>query len=381
MTVRQMADRPRKKTAGREQQEPGRSAEASRLRRQLRKLDADILQAINQRARLVEQLAAVQPLADSLELVDKDFRENAAWVKRHGKGPLGSLTAGAVFRELLSGCRHLLKPLRVAYLGPMYSYSHLAAIGRFGQTVELVPVGTIAAVFEEVHRGHADFGMVPIENSTDGRVADTLDMFTRLPVRICGEVELPIHHALLAKCPRGEIREVYSKPQAISQCRNWLAKHLPAARAVEVTSTSTAAELAAEKPGAAAIASVQAGTHFGLSVLAEQIEDNRDNVTRFSVIGKESAGRTGKDKTAMMFQLENRSGALAEALNIFKRNRINLTWIESFPIPGTDRAYLFFVEMEGYQDDLAIRRATASLAKKAVRMKTLGSFAVTVTSE
>ncbi|HLA85704.1 MAG TPA: prephenate dehydratase domain-containing protein, partial [Thermoguttaceae bacterium] len=205
-------------------------------------------------------------------------------------------------------------------------------------------------------------------------VADTLDMFTRLPLQICGEVELPIHHALLAKCSRGEIREVYSKPQALSQCRNWLAKHLPAARGVEVTSTSTAAELAAAKPGAAAIASVQAGTHFGLTVLAEQIEDNPNNVTRFCVIGKEPAERTGRDKTAIMFQLENRSGALADALNVFKRCRVNLTWIESFPMPGTDRAYLFFVEMEGHHGDLGVRRALASLAKKTVRMTTLGSF-------
>src|SRR4029079_8978955 len=138
---------------------------------------------------------------------------------------------------------------RVAYLGPAYSYSHLAAIHRFGQSVELVPVGTIAAVFEEVNGRQADFGLVPVENSTDGRVADTLDMFSRLPVRICGEVQLRIHHNLLGKCSRSDVKEVYSKPQALSQCRNWLARHLPTARTVEVTSTTTAAQLAQEKPG------------------------------------------------------------------------------------------------------------------------------------
>ncbi len=339
-------------------------------------MDAEILEAINRRAELLGQLAGLQPPEACLRLVDKDFRENPAWVGRHNTGPLPDRTVRAVFREMLSGCRNLLKKLRVAHLGPLYSYSHLAAVQRFGQSVELVPVGTIAAVFEEVDRGHAELGLVPIENSTDGRIADTLDVFTRVPVRICGEVELPIHHTLLAKCARDGIREVYSKPQALSQSRNWLAKHLPSARAVEVTSTSMAAELASEKPGAAAIASRQAGVHFGLNVLAERIEDNPDNSTRFSIIGKESAEKTGKDKTAIMFQLENRAGALAESLNIFKRARVNLTWIESLPIPGSDRAYLFFVEMEGHETDLPVRRATASLAKKTLQLKTLGSFPV-----
>lgn len=369
-----MAKKNTKKTTPTGSRPSGRASETAKFTNQLRKIDVAILDAVNDRAKLVRQIAGNPASLEALRLVERDFQDNPAWVKHHNRGPLDDLTVGAVFREILSGCRHLLRPRRVAHLGPQYSYSHLAAIQHFGQTVELVPVGTIAAVFEEVDRGHADVGLVPIENSTDGRVADTLDMFTRLPARICGEVELPIHHALLAKCSRGEVREVYSKPQAISQCRNWLAKHLPGARPVEVTSTSTAAELAAEKPGAAAIASLQAGIRYGLDVLAQQIEDNARNVTRFAVIGKEPAQRTGNDKTAIMFQLENRAGALAEALNIFKRSRVNLTWIESFPIPGTDRAYLFFVEMEGHENDLTIRRATAALARKAVRIKTLGSF-------
>jgi chorismate mutase/prephenate dehydratase len=280
----------------------------------------------------------------------------------------------AVFRELIAGARSQVCELRIAFLGPLYSYSHLAAIHRFGQSVEFLPVGSIAAVFEEVNRGHCDFGIVPVENSTDGRVADTMDMFTRLPVRICGEVELEIHHALLAKCPRADIKEVYSRPQALSQCRNWLAKHLPLARTIEVTSTSTAAQLANEKPGAAAIASLQAGIHYGLNVLAEQIEDNPSNTTRFAVIGDQRHHRTGRDKTAMMFQVEHRPGGLADALNIFKRNRLNLTWIESFPLPGTKGAYLFFVEMEGHETDARLRRTIAALEKKTLRLEVLGSF-------
>ena len=174
---------------------------------------------------------------------------------------------------------------------------------------------------------------------------------------------------------------MYSRPQALSQCRNWLAKHLPAARMIEVTSTSTAAQLAAEKPGASAIASLEAGVHYGLNVLAEQIEDNPGNATRFALIGDQSAPRSGHDKTAMMFQVEHHPGTLAEAMNVFKRNRLNLTWIESFPIPGSNRAYMFFVEMEGHESDSRVRRATALLERKTLRLETLGSFPVAGSAE
>ena len=292
-------------------------------------------------------------------------------------GPLPKASMRAVFRELMSGCRALVRPLRIASLGPIYSYSHLAALHRFGRSVEFVPVGTIAAVFEEVNQRHCDFGLVPVENSTDGRIADTLDMFRRLPVRICGQVDMHIHHTLLAKCPRTEIREVYSKPQAISQCRNWLAKHLPMARTVEVTSTTMAAQLAAEKQGAAAIASQEAGVEYGLEILAEKIEDDPHNATRFAVIGGQIPDRTGNDHTAILFQMEHRPGTLADAMNVFKRNKLNLTWIESFPVPGSDRAYLFFAEIETHPSESRFRRAMSALQRKALRLEVLGAFPVT----
>jgi len=337
-------------------------------------IDRELLKLVQERARLVRKTArrsgtsAVTPLPVGLE------EESIAKVVDRSRGPLPRRTVRAIFRELASGCRSLLGELRIAYLGPLYSFSHLAALHRFGQSVAFVPVGSIPAVFEEVNRGHSDFGLVPVENSTDGRIADTLDMFTRLPVRICGEVEMEIHHTLLGKCPRADVKEVYSRPQALSQCRNWLAKHLPAARTIEVTSTSTAAQLAKEKPGAAAIASLEAGVHYALDILAERIEDNPSNTTRFAVIGERPCQRTGNDKTAMLFQVEHRPGALAEAMNIFKRNRVNLTWIESFPIPGPKRAYLFFVEMEGHEIDARIERAVTALRQKALRLEILGSY-------
>ncbi|MBM3792196.1 MAG: prephenate dehydratase [Acidobacteria bacterium] len=351
-----------------------RALSVASLQSRLARLDENLVKLLNERTELALKIhsaaqASGQPTA--LLGLQEDALLRAVELS---KGPLPAGSIRSVFRELLSGTRSLIRELRIAFLGPLYSYSHLAAIRRFGQAVEFVPVGSVAAVFEEVNRAQSDFGLVPIENSTDGRIADTLDMFTRIPLRICGEVELEIHHALLARCPRNEIKEVYSRPQALSQCRNWLAKHLPAARPIEVTSTSTAAQLAHEKPGAAAIASLEAGVHYGLSVLAEQIEDNPGNSTRFALIGDQSAPRTGRDKTAMMFQVEHRPGALAEAMNVFKRNRLNLTWIESFPIPGSKRAYLFFVEMEGHESDPRVRRAMTALQRRTLRLELLGAF-------
>ncbi len=362
----------KKKTAG---------PSVSTLETRLAKMDRELVKCLNERVSLACRIGKINQQSGKPAFLAAEDDAVLQRVAAKNKGPLDNTTLRAVFRELISDSRTLVRRLRIAILGPLYSYSHLAALHRFGQTVEFLPVASIGAVFEEVNQGYSDYGLVPIENSTDGRIADTLDMFTKLPVRICGEVEFPIHHALLGKCARTDIKEVYSKPQALSQCRNWMAKHLPGARPVEVTSTTTAAELAGEKPGSAAIASIQAGVHYGLDILAERIEDNPNNMTRFSVIGEHSAPRTGTDKTAMMFQMDDRPGALAEALGIFKRNRVNLTWIESFPIQNTERAYLFFVEMEGHETDTRVRRAVASLEKKCLRLSILGSFPVSPPAE
>jgi chorismate mutase/prephenate dehydratase len=353
-----------------------RPASPASLQSKLDRLDRQLLRLASQRGHLARQLGNLFRASGQPMFVLGQEEEAIARVIGQNRGPLDSRTVRALFRELLSGCRRLVRETKIAFLGPLYSYSHLAAIDRFGQSVEFAPVGSIAAVFEEVHRGQCDYGLVPLENSTDGRVADTLDMFTRLPARICGETELEIHHTLLGRCARSEIKEVYSRPQALSQCRNWLAKHLPAARPIEVTSTSTAAQLANEKPGAAAIASIQAGVHYGLNVLAEHIEDNPGNTTRFAVIGGEPAPRTGRDKTALMFQVEHRPGGLADAINALKRNWLNMTWIESFPIPGSKGSYMFFVELEGHETDARLRRALAALKQRTLRLEVLGSFPV-----
>lgn len=326
---------------------------------QLRRLDRQILELINERARLAGEL---------------DPQAYAAWAVEHNPGPLADVAVSGIARELASGIRALVHAPRVAYLGPEYSYSHIAALERFGSSTELVPVASIASVFEEVERGQSAHGLVPIENSTDGRIVDTLGMFAKKPLRITGEVQLRIHHNLLGKGSRAEIKEVYSKPQALSQCREWLAKHLPEAKILEMSSTTKAAQLAAEKPGVAAIASRQAGVAYGLDVIAANIEDNAENITRFAVIGGETPKRTGSDKTSLMFQIHHRPGSLADTMNLFKRSKLNLTWIESFPLVGAKAEYLFFVELEGHSADLRVRRALASLESKAMKLNVLGSY-------
>jgi chorismate mutase/prephenate dehydratase len=368
----------------------------------LAKLDREIVALLNERARAAAERADTQaPGADLLDLGVIDAAVGA------NDGPLSKESVAAVFRELLSGIHATASPTRVAYLGPEYTYSHLAAIARFGQSAELMPVGTIAAVFDEVTRGTADYGVVPIENSTDGRVADALECFGRLgdepchpevprgvqpdssedlevtapalsnppSVQICGEAPLRIRHCLVGRGPRSAIRRVCSKPQALSQCRNWLATHLPAAKLEPTASSAEAASLAAAEPDTAAIASEQAAVNHHLGVLARNIEDNPDNVTRFAIVGRAPAARTGHDKTAVMFEAPHKPGALADAMAIFKRQRLNLTWIESFPIPRARGRYLFFLEFQGHATELRSRRAIAALTKKSLRLVVLGSYA------
>ena len=344
------------------------------VRKKIDRLDRQLVELINERADLARTIGEIKSAAGKSIYAPEREAEVLDRVRQLNQGPLGDECVVAVLRELISGSRALEKSLRVAFLGPEHSYSHQAALARFGQSVEFVAVGTIAAVFEEIHGGHAHYGIVPLENSTDGRVVDTLDMFSRLPIRICGEVQLAIHHYLLGRGPRADVRQVYSKPQALSQCRNWLAQHLPKARLTEVASTSAAAQRALEEPSSAAVASRQAGVHYGLDVLAENIEDNSSNLTRFAVIGNDSATRTGHDKTAIMYQVQHEPGALADSMNVFKRNRLNLTWIESLPISEQRGEYLFFVELHGHETDLRVRRAVAALQKKTLRIEVLGSF-------
>ena len=384
-TARKPASSPKKKKkkAAARSRTPVRSRTSSRSRKKqtpqqilasATRVDQEILKLINQRAKLtVNWINAQDSPRKSLFSPEVDDENIAALIEKNS-GPLSADTIRGVFRQILSGARRNVGVQRVAYLGPAFSYSHQAAIERFGESADLIPVSTIASVFEEVNRSHVEFGIVPIENSTDGRIVDTLDMFTRLPLRICGEVHISVHHNLLAKCPRGEITEVYSKPQAFSQCRNWLNRHMPRARLHDVTSTSTAAQLARDKFGAAAIASSRAAVEYGLQIVAEDVQDNRNNVTRFAIIGDQIPTPTGRDRTALLLQIPHKPGALADALVAFKKQKVNLSWIESFPLRGPETGYLFFLDFEGHQKEAKTKRTLEQLAKSAVRMEVLGSF-------
>ncbi|MDG2359169.1 MAG: prephenate dehydratase [Planctomycetaceae bacterium] len=338
------------------------------------KLDMEILKLINQRAKLsidwIEAHEDPRQVLFSPQLEDEAINRMLA----RNSGPLSTLAVSGVMRHIFGSARRRVRMQRVAYLGPAFSYSHQASIERFGEAADLIPVSTIASVFEEVNRGHAEFGIVPIENSTDGRIVDTLDMFTRLPLRICGEVQLSVNHNLLARCARSQITEIYSKPQAFSQCRNWLNRHMPHARLHDVTSTSTAAQLARDKPGAAAIASGRAAVEYGLEVVAADVQDNKNNVTRFAIIGDHVPAPTGSDRTALLLQIPHKPGALSDALVAFKKNKVNLSWIESFPLRGPEAGYLFFLDFEGHQKEAKVKRTLDHLAKPAVRMEVLGSF-------
>lgn len=341
---------------------------------ELRKIDLEILRLMNKRA--TATLKQLDGEANKRQLLYDPRHDDdlLAALDAENAGPLASADLRGVFRSLLSAIRGKIRTHRVAYLGPAYSFTHMAAIERFGKTAELIPVNTIASVFEEVNRGHADFGMVPIENSTDGRIIDTLDMFTRLPLRICGEVQLAVHHNLLSRTPRSEVSEVYSKPQALSQCRDWLSRNMPQAKLVDVSSTSTAAQLARDKHGAAAIASRQAAAEYGLEILAHNIEDNKHNVTRFAVIGERSMEPTGRDRTSVLLQIPHKPGSLADALASFKNNKLNLTWIESFPLRGPESGYIFFLDLEGHSKEPRVKRTLDELEKMAVRLEVLGSY-------
>jgi chorismate mutase/prephenate dehydratase len=360
---------------------PASSAKLRALRSQIDKLDLHILKLINERAKTALEIGRLKN--DQGAEVFSPAREEEVLqnVLQANRGPLDPAAVRAVFRELMSGSRALQKVLKVAFLGPEYSFSHLAAIERFGQAVDFISVGSIAAVFEDINRGHADFGVVPLENSTDGGVADTLDMFLRMPqIKICSEVRLHIHHNLLANCEQPEIRRVYSKPQALSQCRNWLNKNLPHAKLIDMASTADAARLAQSEPGAAAVASRQAAVRFGLRILFENIEDSPYNETRFAVIGHQKSSRSGHDKTAVMFRVPHQPGSLVEALDVFRHNKINLTWIESFPAKVARPEYVFFIDFEGHVEDPKVSKALKALQEHCEEVTVLGSFPMAQTA-
>jgi chorismate mutase/prephenate dehydratase len=344
------------------------------LRAKIDSLDEKIVELLNDRAKIVVEIGKLKQASNSPIYAPDREKAILERIRQLNGGPLGNRCLEAVYRELMSGSFALEKPLRIGFLGPLGTFSHAAAVRKFGSSVEYVELTDIPSVFEEVVRGHTDYGMVPVENTIHGGVIDTLDAFLSSSARICAEVKITIHHNLLAREPWEKIKRIYSKPEVFSQCRNWLSSTAKGRDVQAAASTSKAAELAASESGSAAIGSALAGELYGLHMLFENIEDNPDNVTRFFVIGREPARRSGDDKTAIMFTTAHKPGALAEVLDVFKTNQINLTDIEKRPSKKVNWEYYFFIDAQGHADDAPMQKAVAEAKQHCLQLTVLGSY-------
>jgi chorismate mutase/prephenate dehydratase len=351
------------------------------LREQIDQLDQSLLALVNQRAALARQVADVK--MKSLAPGEKPvfYRpEREAQVLRRIKerngGPLGDETVAWLFRELMSACLALEEPMRIAFLGPEGTYTHAATLKHFGHAVRLAPQTTIDEVFREVEAGAAHYGIVPVENSTEGMVNTTLDSFMESQLRICGEVALRIHHHLLIgkNTKRGSITRIYSHQQSLAQCRKWLDAHYPGVERIPVSSNAEAARRLRDEWHAAAIAGDMAAELYQLEKLNSNIEDNPNNTTRFLIVGPNGVAPSGDDKTSILVSTRNKPGALHDLLVPFQRENISLTRIETRPSREGTWAYVFFIDFEGHESDPAVARVLEEIERDTVYLKRLGSY-------
>ncbi len=345
------------------------------LRSKIDKIDSAILKSLNERANLSIDIGKIK--SKSAKSAFSPARETDVYKKviRANKGPMLDESIKAVYREIMSGSLALQNPLKIAYLGPEATFTHIAALKKFGHSLDYLECDSITDVFTEVERNRASYGVVPIENSTEGAVNHTLDMFVDSNLKICSEEYLPIQHNLISKLKKmSSIKRIYSHQQVFAQCRNWLEKNIPQAKLVSETSTTIAAMYATLGRNRAAIASNLAAERYDLNILARSIEDSSHNITRLLVIGKQDEKRTGKDKTSILFSMKDKSGALHDVLAPFKKNRINLTKIESRPSKKKAWRYYFFVDMQGHTDDKKIAKSLQQLKRHCSFLKILGSY-------
>jgi chorismate mutase/prephenate dehydratase len=345
------------------------------LRRRIDALNLELLRLLSERAELATEIGRVKKSNGTPAFQPVREREVLERMAAENPGPLTAEHVRRIFTEIISACRALEHLQRVAYLGPEHTYSHEAARAQFGSSVEFAPQESIAAVFQAIENNRADYGVVPVENSTEGSVTLTLDRLIDTPLVIIGEVLLPIRHALASRDgDREVIRRVVSHQQSLAQCRGYLAANYPHCELEAVASNAVAARRAAEEPGCAAIASVAAAEAYGLRVIAENIQDLAQNTTRFLVIGTEPVERSGADKTTVLLAVADRVGALYQALGLFAKNSINISKIESRPLRSRPWEYLFFVDFAGHRDDPRVKRALSALSRKTLFLKVLGSY-------
>ncbi len=352
-------------------------SELEAIRERIDELDAQVQALIVERAQLAQQVAETKRREGGEPTFYRPERESQVLraVKARDTGPLSAEEMARLFREIMSACLALEQPMRIAFLGPEGTFTQTAALKHFGHSVTTVAIPAIDEVFREVESGNADYGVVPVENSTGGIVSHTLDTLINSPLKICGEVEVRIHHHLMGKMDSPEkIRRVYSHAQSFAQCREWLDRHLPGIERIEVSSNAEAARRAAEQIDAAAIAGETAAELYGLSILASKIEDHPNNTTRFLVLGRESVPPSGNDKSSLLFSAKNKPGALFHLLEPMARNGLSMTRIESRPSRQAMWEYVFFVDFEGHLHDEKVRAALAELEAEASLFKVLGSY-------
>jgi len=344
-------------------------------RSRINNLDEEILNLLTRRGQAALQIGELKRQHELPYFApERESQILDRLVARNG-GPLSGDAVRAIWREILSACLALEHPLPVAYLGPPSTYTHQAAVRRFGSSAGFMPVKGIADVFDEVERGRAEYGVVPVENSTEGAVNVTLDRLIDADVVITGEMTLDIAHQLLSRATNlGEIKVVCSHPQGLAQCRDWLAAHLPDVPTEEMSSTAAAAERAREDPTVAAIASEMAGRLFEVPVLRPRIEDNAANSTRFLVIGRHPASPTGRDKTSILFSMKNEPGVLYSILGPFAARRLNLTKIESRPTKRRPWEYVNYLDFEGHRDTEVVGAVLAEVKERCQFLKILGSY-------
>jgi len=346
------------------------------LRDRIDELDEEIQRLLNERAACAQQVAvAKRNNDDSVFYRPEREAEILRRVRERNKGPISGDEIVRLFREIMSACLALEQPLAIAYLGPEGTYTQAAAQKHFGHSVSLKPLAAIDEIFREVEAGSADFGVVPVENSTEGAINHTLDMFIRSALKICGDVELQIHHQLLASGKSLErINSVRAHQQALAQCREWLDANLPGVERVAVSSNAEAARLAHGDASIAAIAGDAAAEMYGLNILASNIEDDPNNTTRFLVVGRQEVGPSGNDKTSLLVAVHNKAGALYSLLEPIARHGVSMTKIESRPSRVSKWDYVFFVDVEGHVEDENVTAALKELASEASLLKVLGSY-------
>lgn len=344
------------------------------LRKKIDKVDSKLIELLNERAQIVIEVGKFKSKNAGPIYSPAREKEILNKITKANKGPLPDKTLQAIWRELMSGSFFLERALRIAYLGPRGSFSHTAAMLKFGQSVEYEAVTDIRSIFDEVSKAHSDLGVVPIENSAGGGVGETLDAFIDSDVLICAEVYMAIHHNLLANCSLAEIEKVYSKPEVFAQCHGWLSSTFKETKTVSVASSARAAQMAAEEKGTAAIGSKVAAELYGLKVVCENIEDIANNVTRFLVISKVDAKPTGDDKTALLFSTAHKAGALVDVLDAFRNHGLNLTNIESRPGRKREWEYYFFVDFVGHKDDENVKNVLNESRRHCLQLSVLGSF-------